>query len=95
MSCECKTTIQERIVAKHIEGNPEDLDVTASLGGFGFAINWDTGRTRLAGSLPITTHYVRKNKKGEQKKKTTKTSICFNYCPFCGKSMAEDERGGQ
>ena len=91
MSCNCKSTIQDKLVSSYSEKNPEDFDVSATIGGYSLALNFEQNKMRLAGTLPVTIAYSRKNKKGETKAKTTKTFMFFNYCPFCGKSVAEEE----
>ena len=91
MNCECKETIQGKLAAKHLESNPEDENVSAAIQGYKLLVNFETGKMRTAGTLPITISYSRKNRKGETKSKTSKSFMFFNYCPFCGKSVAGGE----
>lgn len=85
--CDCKSDIEKRFLEKFKEQTPEATGHEVQLKGYAFFFG--TG-IRLKGVMPLEATAVFPLKKGGTKSRTTKQSMCFSYCPFCGVKYEKD-----
>jgi hypothetical protein len=82
--CDCKSRIEERLVANFKERSPEATDHSAKLQGYAFIMNGVTSELTLKGCMQLEKIAKFPMKKGGIKRKVTKVSMMFAFCPFCG-----------
>lgn len=85
--CDCREDIEAKLLARFIEQNPEARAHEARLNGYAMVFA-DGGAMKERGRMEIETTAVFPLKKGGEKAKTTKGSMIFGYCPFCGEKYA-------
>jgi hypothetical protein len=79
--CDCRTRIEEKLLAKFKEQAPEATDHSVKLTGYAFIL----GETVTEkGCMPIDQSAKYPLKKGGMKEKKTKINMMFTYCPYCG-----------
>jgi hypothetical protein len=79
--CDCKKSIEKRILDKFKEQYPGD-DHRVELAGDGLVmIELDM---KQKGYMPIEASYMHTFKNGSTKRKSIRQNMFFNYCPFCG-----------
>lgn len=83
MKCECKKTLEERLVENAKEQFPDSIDHKATLDGYSMIFGDNSIETKA--SMPVTIkHSAKVKKSGEYKEKKVNTNLIFSYCPFCG-----------
>lgn len=83
MKCTCKKDLEAKLLEKFKEAQPDATKHDVKLQGYAYVLN-DDNRMKLQGSMQanMTANYTARN--GNKRDKTTKTSMLFTYCPFCG-----------
>lgn len=88
--CTCKSDIEQKLLDRFKEQNPLADSHKSELMGYGIFITKDLGlvakpfmNLELKANFPL--------KKGGAKSRTEKSTIVFNYCPFCGEKIKSDQ----
>jgi len=84
MNCNCKKELEEKLVQRFKEQNPEAVEHGCVIGGYGLALVGN--RMKQRGFMEVKSTARFPLKKGVIKEKTLKQSMFFSYCPFCGVS---------
>ena len=90
MMCDCRRKTEQRLLERFKQQHPEAKNHTATLSGY--AIVFEGGNAITKGCMPIELEASFPLKKGGDKDKKTKSSLLFNYCPFCGEKYG---KGGE
>lgn len=86
VKCDCKSRIEEKLLARFKEQSPEATGHEVELKGYGFFLG---NSVTIKGVMPIEAKADFPIKKGGIKSKTSKQNMAFSYCPFCGIKYAE------
>lgn len=82
MNCDCKEKIEGELLERFKKQAPEAQEHRVSMNGYAFLLIGN--RFVTCPGMPFETTAVFPLKKGGTKQKTTRSTINFNYCPFCG-----------
>lgn len=86
--CDCKRSIEARLVVRAKEMHPEATGHEVKLTGYAFIFGKEV---QFKGCMPFEFRAEFPLKKGGLRLKKEKTSMMFNYCPFCGVKYDVDE----
>jgi hypothetical protein len=90
MKCECKERIEAMLLDNFKLKDTDAKNHSAKLQGYGIAMTGNSLQMRAMMGVNLTANHTLKN--GTHKVKTTKMSMFFSYCPFCGvKATGETE----
>lgn len=91
MTCDCKSTLTEKLLERAKEQLPDSRNLEVELTGYTFVFG-DDNSLALRGFMPVEVkHTVTVKKTGLDRVKKDKTSLIFTYCPFCGVKYKPDE----
>jgi len=93
MNCTCKSEIEEHLVERLKEKEPEGHHHAARLAGYGFCIVGNTLESRPYMDVIQSVDVPRKA--GGFKNIKPKMCMYFSYCPFCGKPAADEKPDGK
>lgn len=84
--CKCKSELEAKLTERFKSQQPAATGHHATLTGYAMGIGKESMSMYLVGCMPIelTAEYPVKST-GQRKQKTTKHSMFFTFCPFCGK----------
>lgn len=85
--CDCRETIESKLLACFKEQAPDAQNHKASLNGYGFVLG---ASVREVGCMPIELTADRPLKRGGYKPKTDRMSMFFTFCPFCGEKYKKE-----
>lgn len=88
--CGCRKDIEKKLLDRFIEQAPQATEHKASLTGYAFMFS--NNRLDMKGCMPLELTAKFPLKKGGVKQKTTKQSMMFSYCPFCGEKYPVTEQ---
>jgi hypothetical protein len=83
MTCTCKKDLEAKLLEVFQNKEPSAANHEAKLQGYTFVFT-DDNRMKLQGCMQANLKACYTAKNGNQRDKTTKTSMLFTYCPFCG-----------
>ena len=87
MSCDCRETIESKLLARFKEQVPDAQNHKASLKGYGLVLG---ASVREVGCMPAELTADRPLRRGGYKPKTDRMSMFFTFCPFCGKKYEKE-----
>ena len=87
MNCDCRETIESKLLARFKEQAPDAQNHEASLKGYVLVLG---ASVREVGCMPIELTADRPLKRGGYKPKTDRMSMFFTFCPFCGKKYEKE-----
>lgn len=85
--CDCRETIESKLLARFKEQAPDAKNHEASLKGYGLILG---ASVREVGCMPIELTADRPLKRGGYKPKTDRMSMSFTFCPFCGEKYKKE-----
>ena len=85
--CDCRETIESKLLARFKEQTPDAQNHDASLKGYGFVLG---ASMHEVGCMPIWLTADRPLKRGGYKPKTDRMNMFFTYCPFCGEKYKKE-----
>lgn len=85
--CDCRETIESKLLARFKEQAPDAKNHEASLKGYRLILG---ASVREVGCMPIELTADRPLKRGGYKPKTDRMSMCFTFCPFCGEKYKKE-----
>lgn len=88
MTCNCKQDIEQKLLARVAEQEPQASDIKAEIGGYVFLIG---AKVAQKPALPVDVTYQAPKAKGGLKTVKQKLSLTASFCPFCGISLKEEE----
>jgi hypothetical protein len=91
MNCNCKKEIELKLLENYTKANPTAKEPDVSIQGYGFVIIGSGLQER--GFLPVDSKAKFPTKAGVLKPKTTKQSMFWSFCPFCGVSATAKPEG--
>ncbi|MGE4545807.1 MAG: hypothetical protein AB7D06_17075 [Pedobacter sp.] len=83
--CDCRKTIEKKLLDKFRQDAPEAKDHTSKLTGYAFIFGESVMEK---GVMPIEQTAKFPLKKGGMKERKIKINMMFTYCPFCGEKYA-------
>jgi hypothetical protein len=83
MNCDCKKSIEARLLDRLKTEHPEGQNHSATLDGYGFGITEDN-KMVLQGCTPISLQLMVPKKDSGLKPKKINQSMVWTFCPFCG-----------
>lgn len=84
--CNCRTELQQQAKEYFAKQEPTAENHKAELQGYGIGAN----PLKLMVFMPLELTADFPLKKGGVKRKTKKSFITFNYCPFCGEKIGDE-----
>lgn len=87
MQCTCRENLEEKLLAKFKEDNPDSIDHRIELAGYSFVFG-ETLEERAV--MTFNSSHVVTAKNGNKREKKDKHSLLCRYCPFCGKPAKAD-----
>ena len=91
MNCNCKTEVQEKLLARFKNDAAEATEHGVTLDGYTLMITGSALKLRSCTTVKQTARYPLK--KGGTKVKTTALSMVHSFCPFCGVAAAQSKGG--
>lgn len=84
--CNCKAERENLIQKRFIEQNPNAINHDVKLVGYAFTLDKSLTMhpymyVEMSADFPL--------KKGGLKRKTKKTKLMLNFCPFCGEELSQ------
>ena len=90
MSCNCRQELEEKLLERFKEQEPDAKDHCVSLNKYVFTF----GKCLEKGCFTIELEALFLLKNGKKKLKKSKQSMLFTYCPFCAQPYdAEADKG--
>jgi hypothetical protein len=89
MNCTCRADIEAKLLEHHIQQTPNDRNHEVQLRGYGFGIIGNKMVSRPYMPYEVKAEHSFKN--GNVKTQTIKGTMRFNFCPFCGVKIGDDE----
>jgi hypothetical protein len=86
MTCDCRTLIEEKLLARFIGLAKDASDHHVSLTGFAMFLGEEI---QEKGYMEIETTALYPLKKGGSKVRVSKQRMGFTFCPFCSKKYDE------
>jgi hypothetical protein len=87
MTCDCRETIESKLLTRFREQVLDAQNHEASLEGYGFVLG---ASVREVSCMTIELTADRPLKRGGYKPKTDRMSMFFTFCPFCGKKYEKE-----
>lgn len=84
MTCECKSNITARLLARAKENLPESKDHSVEIQGYAFVFTNDNSLDLRGSAIVEIQHTAKHRKTGADVAKKVKEKLLFTYCPFCG-----------
>lgn len=85
MNCNCKTDIEAQLLERFKGEQPEGVDHSVSMHGYGFCIV--DNKMIMRPYTEVTRAAQLPRKAGGFSSKRSKLNMYFSYCPFCGNSV--------
>lgn len=82
MSCDCRSEIQEKLLERFKEKNPDVSEHHVLLTGYALILEEAILKEKGCMGIELTALYPLK--KGGAKEKKQKQNMIFTFCPFCG-----------
>ncbi len=83
MPCECKTDIEQKLLARFKEQAPEAAEHETELMGYSIALDSEMNMSQK-GCMTIEAKAVFPLRKGGTKARKINQTMFFTFCPFCG-----------
>lgn len=80
--CKCKRYIEEKLLDRFKQDNPDATEHSAKLSGYSLIIG--SNSIKQKGCMPIELTATHPLKKGGYKARTERSNMIFTFCPFCG-----------
>lgn len=80
--CDCRTRIEEKLKTRFAEQQPSGSGHEARLKGYALLFGESNCTEKGCMEAELTATFPLK--KGGEKQKTTRHSMIFTFCPFCG-----------
>lgn len=88
--CECRRVAEEKLLSKLRENHPNATNHKVILMCYGIVFD-KSGQVQEKPFMPSAASYSRQQKNGKIREVKGTYNIFFSYCPFCGKSLTDDE----
>lgn len=90
MACDCESEVEGRLLESLKQKYPESQNGTISLDGYGIGISESMNFITIA-FMGISYSADFPLKRGGVKRKSIKSRLTFNFCPFCGKRYEDKQ----
>lgn len=84
--CDCKTTIEAKLLEKFKAKHPDAAGHKVTLEGYGLTLQGKT--MRLQPYMPVKFGAGHPTKAGPERWKNQRGTMAFTFCPFCGVKLS-------